>query len=210
MHHWGLPYVLEIIWTELISRHHDNLLASHFEIKKIEELNTRKYYWPLFRHDIKDYVKGCDIFLTLKAVRHKPYDDLQSLPVPTHRWKDLSLDFATGLPISTDWKRDSYNSILVIIGWLTKMVHYKPIKVTINALGLAEIIIHVVGRHHGPPNLIVTNQRLLFTSKFWSLLWYFLGIKRRLFIAFHPQINGQTERQNSMMEIYLRVFVNFE
>ena len=38
-----------------------------------------------------------------------------------------------GLPISTDWKGDSYNSILVIIDWLTKIVHYEPVKVTINA-----------------------------------------------------------------------------
>ena len=38
----------------------------------------------------------------LKAVRHKPYDDLQSLPVPTHRWKNLLLDFVIGFPILMD------------------------------------------------------------------------------------------------------------
>ena len=54
------------------------------------------------------------------------------------------MDFVTGLPISTDWKGDSYDSILVIIDWLTKMVHYEPIKVTIDALGLAKVILDVV------------------------------------------------------------------
>ena len=103
----------------------------------------------------------------------------------------------------------NYDSILVIVNRLTKMVHYKPMKITIDASGFAEVIINMVVRHHGLPDLIVTNKRLLFISKSWSLLSSFLGIKWRLFIAFHPQTNGQTERQNSTMEAYLWAFVNF-
>ena len=120
------------------------------------------------------------------------------------------MDFIMGLPVLTDWKRDSYDSILVIVNRLTKMVHYKLVKVTIDAPGLAEVIINKVVRHHGLPNSIITNRGLLFTSKFWSLLCYFLGIKQRLSTAFHLQIDGQTERQNSTMKAYLRAFVNFE
>ena len=120
------------------------------------------------------------------------------------------MDFVTGLPVLTDWKRDSYDSILVIVNWLMKMDHYEPVKVTIDALGLAEVIINVVVRHHGLPDSIVNDRGSLFISKFWSLLCYFLGIKRRLSTAFHPQTDGQTERQNSTMEVYLRAFINFE
>ena len=130
--------------------------------------------------------------------------------MPTHCWKDLSIDFVTGLPILTDWKGNSYDSILVIVNWLTKMVYYKPVKDTINALGLAEAIIDVIVRHHSLPDSIVTNRGSFFTLKFWSLLCYFLGIKRRLSTAFYPQTDGQTEKQNSTMEAYLRAFDNFE
>ena len=56
----------------------------------------------------------------------------------------------------------------------------------------------------------MTDRGSLFTSKFWSLLCYFLVIKRRLSSTFHPQIEGQTKRQNSIMEAYLRAFINFE
>ena len=90
------------------------------------------------------------------------------------------------------------------------MVHYKPVKVTINAPGLAEVIIDVVVRHHGLSDSIVTNRSSVFTAKFWSSLCYFLGVKRRLSTAFYPQTDGQTKRKNSTMEAYLRVFVNFE
>ena len=92
-------------------------------------------------HDVEGYLKGYNVCLALKAVRHKLYGDLQSLLIPTHRWKDLLIDFVTGLLISTDWKGDSYNSILVIVDRFTKMVHYEPVKVTINAPGFVEVII---------------------------------------------------------------------
>ena len=120
------------------------------------------------------------------------------------------MDFVTSLPLSADWKRDSYDWILVIVNRLSKMVHYEPVKVTIDALGLAKVIIDVVVWHHGLPDSIMTDRRLLFISKFWSLLYYFLGVKRRLLTAFYLSTNGQTERQNSTMKAYLRVFVNFE
>ena len=97
-----LPYVPEIIRSEVISRHHNDLLVGHFGIDKTRELVGRKYYWPSLRRDVESYVRGCDVCLASKAVRHKPYGDLQSLPIPTHRWKDLSMDFVTGLPLSSD------------------------------------------------------------------------------------------------------------
>ena len=186
LHHQGLSYVPEIIQTELISRHHDDPLASHFGIEKTQELLSRKYYWPMLCRDVDNYVRGCNVCLASKVVQHKPYGDLQSLPVPTYHWKDLLMDFVTGLSILTDWKGDSYNSILIIVDWLTKMVHYEPVKVTINAPGLAEVIIDMVVRHYGLPNSIVIDRGLLFTSKFWSSLCYFLGIKQKLSTIFHP------------------------
>ena len=90
------------------------------------------------------------------------------------------------------------------------MVHYKPVKVTIDAPGIAEVIINVVVRHHGLPDSIVTDRGSLFTSKFSSSLCYFLGIKQRLSTAFYPQTDEQTKKQNSTMEAYFSAFVNFE
>ncbi len=76
LHYQGLPYVPKVIRSELISRHNDDPLAGHFGIEKTRKLIVRKYYWPTLRRDIYTYVKGCDVCLTSKAVRHKPYGDL--------------------------------------------------------------------------------------------------------------------------------------
>ena len=131
-------------------------------------------------------MKWCNVYLTSKTVQYKSYNDLQFLPIPTYCWKDLSIDFIIDLPILTYWKRNNYDSILLIVNQLTKMVYYNPVKVSIDVLGLTEVIINVVLRHHDLLNLIVTNQGLLFISKFWLLLCYFFGIKRRLFTTFYP------------------------
>ena len=194
----------------MISWHLNDPLVGHFGIDKTRKLIARKYYWSTLCRVVEVYVKGYNVCLASKAVWHKPYDNLQTLLVVTHRWKDLPIDFVMGFPISTDWKGKSYDLILVIVDKLTKMVHYEQVKIIINAPGLAEVIINVVVRHHGLPNSIITDWGSLLTSKFWSSLYYFLDIKIRLSTAFHPQIDGQTKRQNSTMKAYLRAFVNWE
>ena len=84
LHYQCLPFMQEAIWIELISRHHNDPLAGHFGIEKTRKFLAKKYYWPTLRHNVEPYVKGCDVCLVLKAVRHKPYSHLQSLPIPTH------------------------------------------------------------------------------------------------------------------------------
>ncbi len=76
------------------------------------------------------------------------------------------MDFITGLPILADQKGNRYDSILFIIDGLMKMVHYKPVKVMIDAPGQAEVIINVVVRHHGVLESMVQDWGLLFISKF--------------------------------------------
>ena len=67
-----------------MSRYHDDPLANHFGVNKTRELIGRKYYWPSLRKDVETYVKGCGVCLVLKAVKHKPYGNLQSMQIPTH------------------------------------------------------------------------------------------------------------------------------
>ena len=44
LYYEGLTYVLKVICSELISKHHDNPLVGYFGIKKMQELKARKYY----------------------------------------------------------------------------------------------------------------------------------------------------------------------
>lgn len=71
-------------------------------------------------------------------------------------------------PISVNWKSDSYNLILVIINYLIKIVYYKLVKVTINALGLVKVIINVIIYYHRVSEFIVINRDLLFSHLYFA------------------------------------------
>ena len=49
-------------------------------------------------------------------------------------WNGTSYD-SNGIAYSPNWKGTSYDSILVIVDQVMKMVHDKPVQITINALG---------------------------------------------------------------------------
>lgn len=130
-------------------------------------------------------MKGCDIYLTLKIVYHKSYRDLYSLSMLFYCLKDLSIDFLTSLSLSVSWKSDNYDSFLVIVDCLTKMFYYKSVKTTIDVAELAKVIISIVVGQHNLSGLIISNQSSLFIPKLWFLLYYFLGIKLKLFTVFY-------------------------
>ena len=78
----------------------------------------------------------------------------------------------------------------MIVNYLTKMVYYKYVKITIDILSLIKVIINVVIYYHDIFKSIITNQNSIFILKFYFLLCYFLGIKRKLFITFYLQIDS--------------------
>ena len=155
LHHQGLPYELEIVRTELISRHRDDPLTGHFGIERRRELIARKCYWGTLCRNDEAYVKGWSVCLSSKDVRHKPCGDPPLLPIRTHRWKDLSMDFVTGFPVYTDWKGDRYDLILVLVDRLQKRYTMSRCKSRIiTAPALAEVILDVAVRHRGLPDSI--------------------------------------------------------
>lgn len=84
------------------------------------------------------------------------------------------------------------------------------VQTTIDILEIIEIIIEVIIWYHGFFNSIINDPDSISISKFMFFLYYFLGIKQKLFTAFHPQIDNQIKRQNSMIEAYFQAFINFE
>ena len=194
---------------EILKLHHDDPLAGHFGRVRTLELIRRKYEWPKMAKDVRNYVSTCTTCQRVKPARHKPYGELQSLPLPSRPWSDITMDFITDLPPSKKNGR-AYDCILVVVDRYTKMSRYIPTRKTIDATGLADIFFSKIHRLYGAPESIVSDRGTVFTAKYWSAFCYQLRIRRRLSTAFHPQTDGQTERQNQTLEQYLRAYGNYQ
>ena len=62
-------------------------------------------------------------------------------------------------------------------------------------------------RLHGVPVFIVLDRDDRFTSRFWESVQRALGTILKLSTAFHPQIDGQSERTIHILEDMLRACV---
>jgi len=61
---------------------------------------------------------------------------------------------------------------------------------------------------HRLPESIISDREVQFAAGMMKELNNLLGIQTKLLTAYHPQIDGQTERMNQELEQYLRVFIN--
>jgi transposase InsO family protein len=184
---------------------HDSPTAGHFGITKTFDLVSRTFFWPSMRQYIKNYVGGCDICQRSKSSNHKPYGLLQSLPTPDRPWSSISVDFITQLPASK-----GYTAICVFVDRFTKMAHFAPTTDTVDAEGTVQLFLEKVFAAHGLPDDVVSDRGVTFTSKFTKTVFKALQIEQNLSTAFHPRTDGQTERVNSILEQYLRCYIDYQ
>ena len=85
-----------------------------------------------------------------------------------------------------------------------------PVERPMTAEQLATVLVDDVFMDFGLPDGIVSDRGSVFTSGYWSNICFILRIKRKLSTAFHPQTDGQTERQNQTLEHYLRVYSAYQ
>jgi len=123
--------------------------------------------------------------------------------IPEKPWTYISADFITKLLLA-----QRYDSILVVIDWLTKMVHFIPTTKKTMAKGLVRLFRDNVWKLHGLSESIISDREPQFAAEIMQELNRMLGIESKLSTAFHPQTDGQTERVNQELEQYLRMFIN--
>jgi hypothetical protein len=161
------------------------------------------YWWTKMKIEIARYVAKCDTCRRVKAIHMKTAGPLQSLPNPTWKCEDISMDFIVGLPRTTK----GFDSIWVIIDRLTKIAHFLPVKTYNPIITYAQIYIACILSLHEIPKTIVLDREQQFVSKFWEELHKSLGTKLLHSSAYHPQTSGQTERVNQILEDMLRACI---
>ncbi|MCO5599248.1 hypothetical protein L7F22_053349 [Adiantum nelumboides] len=187
----------------LIQEHHEVPFAAHPGINKTYRLLSATYFWPRMQQDVIKYVKACYSCQIMKASRQLPLGLLQPLPVPKERWENISMDFITTLPRTTKGNAQ----ILVIINRFSKMAHFITCKKAASAPDIASLFVQHIFRIHGLPRSISSDRDPKFTGHFWTSLFKSLGTNLLFSLAYHPQMDGQTERVNQILKEMLRHYI---
>jgi hypothetical protein len=188
---------------KLVEIHHDKQIAGHPGRWKTVELLSRNYWWPGMSRYVALYCSGCDRCNRTKTYPGKPVGKLVPTQIPSDIWQIISVDLIVGLPES-----QGYNSILVVVDRLSKMLHAIPTHDTVTAQGIARLFRDHVWKLHGLPEQVISDRGPQFIAAFMRELNSLLGIHTSPSTAYHPQSDGQTERCNQEIEQYLRLFVN--
>ena len=114
------------------------------------------------------------------------------------------MDFITGLPVSS-----GFDAILTVVDKFSKRTKYAAVHAKDDACTTAKVIFDAVVRHHGLPEVIISDRDSKFTSMFWKSLMTTIGVRLSMTPAHRAQADGQTERQNLVVEDALRCMVSY-
>jgi hypothetical protein len=182
---------------------HKKPYSGHPGYQKTITTLIKLFYWPNMKGETTEYLARCQDCQQVKAEHQHPAGLLQPLPVPEWKWEAISLDFIIGLP-KTQKQNDS---IMVVIDKLSKSAHFIPVKSTFKAINIAEIFMKEIFRLHGIPKMVISDRDVKFTSTFWKELFAGLNTNLNFSTSYHPQMDGQTERTNQIIEDMLCMYV---
>ncbi len=192
------------IRTLLLREHHDTPTAGHLGFDKCLEKIRRHYFWHSLTQDLKKFISSCSTCQRVKPSNQLPVGLLKPLDIPHRPWESIAMDFMMSLPTT----EKGHDGIVVFTDRLTKYTHFVPCHSTITAEGVADLYVDNVFRLHGLSRSFVSDRDSKFTSMFWSKLCSLLGTDMRLSTAFHPQTDGQSERNFRTLQQMIRGFVN--
>ena len=164
---------------EIIRLYHNTPVGGHGGQWKTVELVTQSFWWPGITKEVKQYIEGCDAYQHNKNHTEQPAGKLMPNSILEKPWMHISADFITKLPLA-----QGYNSILVVVDWLTKMVHFIPITEKTLAEGLARLFRDNVWKLHRLLESIISNRGPQFAAGLMRKLNRMLGIESKLLTAF--------------------------
>jgi transposase InsO family protein len=110
------------------------------------------------------------------------------------------MDFIVVLPTT----QFGYDSIWAIVDRFLKVAHFIPVKTMYKGAKLAELYIARIMCLHRVPKKIVSDRGTQFMSWFWRKLHEAMDTRLNFSSVYHPQMDGQTERVNQILEDMLR------
>ncbi|GJZ87670.1 putative reverse transcriptase domain-containing protein [Tanacetum coccineum] len=163
--------------TMIIDEAHRSKYTVHHGADKMYHDLRDMYWWPGMKRDIATYVSKCLTCSKVKAEHQRPSVYANNLCIPEMEVDKITMDF-----------------ILIFLE------DYSTEK-------LAKIYIDEIVARHGVPVSIISDRDGRFTSRCWQTAQKPLGTRLDMSTAYHPQMDGQSERTIHTLEDMLRACV---
>jgi hypothetical protein len=98
---------------------HATPTAGHSGFTKTYDRVKCSFFWDGMKQDIRNFLAECDVCQRNKGETVKSLGTLQPLLIPPTIWRDISMDFITGLP-----KLGKKSVIMVVFDHLSKYAHF--------------------------------------------------------------------------------------
>ncbi|GJS18240.1 putative reverse transcriptase domain-containing protein [Tanacetum coccineum] len=165
---------------------HKSKYSIHPGSEKIYQDVKKLYWWPNMKADIATYVSKCLTCMRVKAEHQRPSRLLVQPTIPEWKWDNITMDFITKLPRSSQ----GFDTIWVIMDRLIKSAHFLPIRENDLLDKLARLYLNMIVARHGIPASIICDRDGRFTSNFWKSFQKALGTDISMSTAYHPKIDG--------------------
>jgi len=140
-----------------------------------------------------------------KPQHHKLYGSLKQLSIPKWLWNSISIDFIEKLLSSF-----MFDTILVIVKWLTKQAIFIPAHDTIISIDLACLFMLYIFFKHSVSSRITSDRGLEFVLNFFLYsLDTTLDMQLHFSSGYYSKGNGQTKCMNQTLEQYLYTYYNY-
>ncbi|CAA0816700.1 Unknown protein, partial [Striga hermonthica] len=136
---------VETLRKEILSEAHTAPYLAHPGSTKMYHHLKGSFWWRGMKKDVVEFVSRCFTCQQVKAEHKSPIGLLQTLPIPRWKWEEVTMDFVTGLPRSSE----HHDAIWVVVDRLTKDAHFLPVSMKMSLDKLAEIYTRGIIRLHG-------------------------------------------------------------
>ena len=190
--------------TRLLAELHDSTTGAHAGRDRMLEEAQRRFSWDGLSADVERYVQTCATCQRDKTSHQLKPGQLMPLPIPEEPCMHWTTDAVSGLPKT----KRGHTSIQVYVDRCTKLKRFAATKTTDGSVELADTTLRTIIGPHGMPKSIVSDRDPKITARFWQELQRVLGSEVKLSTAYHPQTDGQSEREIQTLVTALRSYVN--
>ena len=191
---------VEELKDEILKDAHNSEFSIHPGSTKMYQDLKKNFWWPNMKKEIAQCVSKCYTCQKVKAEHQKPSGLIQPLEIPEWKWEYITMDFIVGLPRT----KSNHDAIWVIIDRMTKSAHFLPINERFSMDKLIHMYLKDIITRHGVPVSIMSDRDPHFNSRFWKQFQEHFGTRLKMSTAYHPQMDGQSERTIQTIEDMLR------